>query len=201
MSSITKTIVRYFFQGLLILAPISITLYLIVYLIRLIGSWLEVVGITIHPLVDPLIGFAAAMLLIIIIGMIGSSIVARPFLLMGERLVEKAPLIKTIYSSVKDMLSAVVGSKRRFNKPVLVTTDKNSNIQKLGFVTQTDLTDLGLPVGKVAVYLPFSYGFNGMLIIVPTDSVTPVDSSAADVMKFIVSGGVTELDHHEKDTI
>lgn len=197
----TKTIVRCFFQGLLILAPISITIYLIFYLVQKIGSWLSLFGITVHPLVDPLIGFTAAMILIVIIGMIGSSIVARPFLLMADRAVEKAPLVKTIYSSIKDMLSAFVGSKRRFNKPVLVLTNKDANISKLGFVTHTDLHELGIPSSKVAVYLPFSYGFNGMLIIVPAENVTPVDASAADVMKFIVSGGVTEIDHHEKDFI
>lgn len=193
-SDFMKSLVRYFFQGLLILAPISITIYLIVFMVRKIGSWLDLFGITVHPYVDPLIGFVAAMLIIILFGMLGSSIVARPFLLMLERLVEKAPLIKTVYSSVKDMLSAFVGNKRRFNKPVLVLTNKEAGIYKLGFMTQSDLNELGILGNKVAVYLPYSYAFSGMLIIVSAENVTPVSASAADVMKFIISGGVTEIE-------
>lgn len=188
-----KSLVRYFFQGLLILAPIGITAYLIVVMVRTIGSWLDLFGFSIHPYVDPLIGFVAAMIIIIFIGMVGSTIAARPFLLLFERLVEKAPLIKTVYSSIKDMLSAFVGNKRRFNKPVLVLVNKEANISKLGFMTQSDLAELGIS-DKVAVYLPYSYAFSGMLIIVPSENVTPVSASAADVMKFIISGGVTEID-------
>jgi uncharacterized membrane protein len=193
-NSFTKTLLRYFFQGLLILAPIGITVYLIVVMVRKIGSWMDLFGLTFNPLIDPLIGFIAAMVIIVLIGMIGSSIVARPTLLMIERLVEKAPLIKTIYSSVKDLLSAFVGNKRRFNKPVMVLTNRENGISKLGFITTEDLSHLGIKSDKVAVYLPYSYAFSGMLLIVPAENVTPVSASAADVMKFIISGGVTEID-------
>jgi uncharacterized membrane protein len=112
---------------------------------------------------------------------------------MMDRLVEKAPLIKTIYSSVKDLMGAFVGSKKRFNKPVLVLTNREAGIYKLGFITQTDLHELGISE-MVAVYLPYSYAFSGMLIIVDQKNIRPIDASSADVMKFIISGGVTDID-------
>jgi len=189
-----KSVIRYFFQGLLILVPISLTVYIIALIVITVGSWLSYLGLSVHPMVDPLIGFIGAIIIIVIIGIIGSSIVVQPFLVIFDRMLEKAPLIKTIYSSVKDLMSAFVGSKKRFNKPVLVTTNKADGIQKLGFITQNDISELGIPGEKVAVYLPYSYAFSGMLIIVPRANVTPLELSSADVMKFIISGGVTEIE-------
>jgi uncharacterized membrane protein len=91
-------------------------------------------------------------------------------------------------------LSAFVGSKKRFNKPVLVTINKENNIQQLGFITKEDLSDLSLKKDHVAVYVPLSYSFSGNLLIVPSDHITVVDHSSAEVMKFIVSGGVTDME-------
>ncbi|MDA0713786.1 MAG: DUF502 domain-containing protein, partial [Bacteroidetes bacterium] len=107
---------------------------------------------------------------------------------------ERIPLIKTLYTSVSDLLSAFVGDKRRFNRPVLVKLTKMADIEKLGFITSEDLSELGIDGGRIAVYLPHSYAFSGNLFIVPAENVTPLDANAAEVMKFIVSGGVAEVD-------
>jgi uncharacterized membrane protein len=99
-----------------------------------------------------------------------------------------------VYGSIKDFMSAFVGSKKRFNKPVLITINKENNIQQLGFITKEDLSELKISKGTVAVYVPLSYSISGNLLIVPTDHITVVDASSAEVMKFIVSGGVTDID-------
>jgi uncharacterized membrane protein len=151
-------------------------------------------GIHIHPVVDPFIGFFAVVVLVVIMGMVGSSLFLQPLFNIIEHNIERAPLIKTIYTSVKDLLSAFVGKKKRFNKPVLVTTNRNPEIQKMGFVTNEDLTDLNINKEKVAVYIPYSYAFSGMLVIVDKVNVTPINASSAEVMKFIVSGGVTDIE-------
>jgi uncharacterized membrane protein len=93
---------------------------------------------------------------------------------------------------VKDLLSAFVGKERKFDKPVLVSLDSEGVLKRLGFITSEDLTDLGI-VNKIAVYLPSSYGVLGELYIVPTDKIEIIDANSADVMKFIVSGGVTKV--------
>ena len=112
---------------------------------------------------------------------------------------DKAPIIKTVYTSVQDLVAAFVGQKKKFNQPVLVKLTKDSNLEKPGFITRESLDLLGIPKGKVAVYLPHSYAWSGNLFIVPEDQVTPLSISASEMMKFIVSGGVSSLEG-EKET-
>jgi uncharacterized membrane protein len=189
-----KKILRYFIQGLIILVPVAITAIVVYKLIDVVGSFFNIFGIIVSPMIDPFIVTGSAIALIFIAGVLGSSIILRPIFIMFDNLIEHTPLIKTVYSSMKDLLSAFVGSKKRFNKPVLVTINKENNIQQLGFVTRKDLSELKIKTGTVAVYIPMSYSFSGNLIIVPADHITIVDASAQEVMKFIISGGVTNID-------
>jgi uncharacterized membrane protein len=189
-----KNILRYFIQGLIILVPVAITAYVVYKLIDLVGSFFSVFGIIVSPVIDPFIVMGSAIALIFVAGILGSSIILRPLFIMFDNLIEHTPFIKTVYSSMKDLLSAFVGNKKRFNKPVLVTINKENNIQKLGFVTREDLSELQIRAGMVAVYIPMSYSFSGNLLIVPTDHITLINASAPAVMKFIISGGVTDID-------
>jgi uncharacterized membrane protein len=91
------------------------------------------------------------------------------------------------------MLSAFVGNEKRFNKPVMIQVSREAEIFKLGFVTQKDLSYLGIKEGKSAVYLPHSFNFSGNLFIVDNDLITPIDAPSDEVMKFIVSGGITRI--------
>ncbi|WP_431198798.1 DUF502 domain-containing protein [Mucilaginibacter sp. P25] len=90
------------------------------------------------------------------------------------------------------MTEAFVGEEKKFNEPVLVEVNE-FGLKKIGFLVQKDLTKIGLP-GEVAVYFPYSYSFAGQVIIIAADRVKPMDKSAADVMKFVISGGVSGLD-------
>jgi uncharacterized membrane protein len=189
-----KNIIRYFIQGLLITVPIGLSLYILAQIIIKVGSILEYFSISLHPIVDPFLGTLLVIISIVIIGMIGSSILVQPLLIIFDKLVDKTPVIKTLYSSVKDFMNAFVGNKKKFNKPVLVTINKENNVQQIGFITQKDLNMLGINDTKVAVYLPNSYAVAGVLLVVPSESVTPLNASSAEVMKFIVSGGVTTVD-------
>lgn len=187
-------ILRYFIQGLIITVPVAITAYVVYSIVVLVGSFFSVFGVIVSPVVDPFIVLGSALGLIFLMGLLGSSIILRPLFIMFDSAMEHTPLIKTVYSSIKDLFSAFVGSKKRFNKPVLVTINKENNIQQLGFVTQEDLSELKIKVGTVAVYVPLSYSFSGNLLIVPLDHITYVEASSSEVMKFVVSGGVTDID-------
>jgi uncharacterized membrane protein len=189
-----KKVLRYFIQGLVITVPVVITGVVVYKIIIFIRSLFSIFGTIVSPLIDPLIVTGIALILIVLMGMLGSSIILRPLFSVIDNALEHTPFIKTIYSSIKDLLSAFVGSKKRFNKPVLVTINKENNIQQLGFITQEDLTELNIKIGTVAVYVPLSYSFSGNLLIVPADHITIVDASSSEVMKFIVSGGVTDID-------
>jgi uncharacterized membrane protein len=192
-----KRILNYFLQGLLFVVPIAITLWVIFKSILWIDSLLPFqIPINVPGLPSlqiPGLGLLTIFVFISIVGFISERYIRNPLFGYIERMIEKAPLVKLIYSSVKDLVNAFVGEKRRFNKPVLVKINKESDISRIGFITQEQLTDLGIENEMVAVYLPFSYSFAGELIIVPRSNIRPLKGSGTDAMKFIISGGVTEI--------
>lgn len=192
-----KKIANYFFQGLLFVVPAVVTFYVVWLAIIWMDSLLPI-KITIPvPGVEnlrlPGLGILVILAVITFLGYIGTRFVRNPFFVLFENVMERTPLLKVIYSSVKDLIEAFVGEKKRFTQPVLVTVNANPSVQRVGFVTETDLTSIGLSSDRMAVYLPFSYGFNGQLVIVDSSQVQKIDASGTDMMKFVISGGVTDI--------
>ena len=190
----TKNIVNYFFKGLLLLAPITITIWAIIELFNLIDGLLKDLIISIIGREIPGLGILLLLIIISVIGYLGSTIIFNPIVTYFDKLMARAPLIKIIYTAVKDLVSAFVGQKKRFTEPVSVRIGKDSNLEKLGFITNKDLSVIGMTNEKVAVYLPHSYAWSGNLFIVPTEHITVVNASSTDVMKFIISAGVTNIE-------
>ena len=189
-----RGVVNYFFQGLLFITPISITIWAIVKLFAIINGLLqgyidEWLGVDI-----PGLGLIILLISITMVGLLGSTILFMPIINYFDNLLIKAPLVKIIYSAVKDLVSAFVGKKKRFNQPVLVRMSINADLEQIGFVTNSDLSILGESNEKVAVYLPHSYAWSGRLYIVPAANVKPINASSTDVMKFVISAGVTQID-------
>lgn len=178
-----KKLTRYFFEGLLFLIPLVATVYVIFIIFKKID------GLFMFSI--PGMGFAVTIVTITFIGFLVSNLIAKKLMAMLDRGITRLPLVKMIYTSIKDLISAFVGEKKSFNKPVLVTLSPGSNVQVMGFVTKDSLSRFGLE-GSVAVYLPQSYNFAGNLIVVPKNQVTPLNADSGRVMAFIVSGGVTE---------
>ncbi|MFO7939335.1 MAG: DUF502 domain-containing protein [Bacteroidales bacterium] len=188
-----KRLLSYFFQGLIYIAPLGVTFFILytlfIYLdglfVPLTKKWLNF-----HI---PGLGLILVFLLVAFLGYMGKSIIAQPIKYFTNKLLAKAPLVKVIYSSIKDLLSAFVGKERKFNTPVLVTVNPVSDLEKMGFLTQEDVSHIGIEGKKVAVYFPHSYNFSGEMFIVPAAQVKKINAAASDVMKFIVSGGVTNI--------
>ncbi|UCD34251.1 MAG: DUF502 domain-containing protein [Nitrospiraceae bacterium] len=177
-----KRLTKYFFEGLLVLVPLVATMYVVYVVFRKIDG--------IFKFTIPGMGFIVTILTIIAVGFISSNFLAKKLVGLVDRIFTRLPLVKMIYTAVKDLISAFVGDKKSFNKPVLVTLVPGSSVQAIGFVTRESLTNLGCG-DRTAVYLPQSYNFAGNLIVVPRDQVTPLTADSGDVMAFIVSGGVT----------
>jgi uncharacterized membrane protein len=179
-------------QGVLYVAPISVTVYAVYMVFNFLDSSFAFL-VPNQPF--PGMGILLGLVMLIIIGYLGSHFLNRRLVYEFDRLIERAPLIKVIYFSVRDLLSTFVDKKKRLGKPVVVQVSKEMNLYRAGFVTQKNLSDLGLSTDYVAVYFPHSYAFSGELYITHKDNITevPPESSAADVMKFIVSGGVTKI--------
>lgn len=188
-----KKTFRYFLQGLLYIAPIGITVY-ILYMIfsfvdGLLQEWLErFLGISI-----PGLGLLITIALLVIIGFLGQTFIARPFKSIFNKLMKRIPILKVIYSAFSDLFSAFVGKEKKFNQPVIVKVNKSLDLEKLGFLTEEDLS-LVDEKEKVAVYFPHSYNWSGELFLVPRDQVRIIDVPPADVLKFIVSAGVADWD-------
>lgn len=182
MKSFLRRVIRYFFSGTIFIVPLVAT----VYFIYMSFTWLD----SRLNLPYPGLGFLIIFTGITIFGYF-SSIFA--FRRMGEwfdHLVNRIPLVKLIYSSIKDLLAAFVGDKKKFDKPVLVLINKENQLHRIGFITQSDLTELGLK-DMVVVYFPQSYAVAGDHYVVPRENVKPLNVPGPVAMKFIVSGGVS----------
>ena len=176
-------LLTYFLRGLLLVAPAAITIYIFVGIVRFAD--------TIIPGTYPGLGLITILSFILIIGIFSYSLVFKHVLDWMDGMMLKSPLAKMIYSSIKDLFGAFMGEKKMFNQPVMVLFFKETGIYRMGFVTQTDLSEFGMK-DMVAVYFPMSYNFSGDLFMVPVENIKPVSGVAsADALKFVVSGGVT----------
>jgi len=178
-----RQLANYFLRGLLISAPLALTLYVCWLTIH----WFDaLLGTRI-----PGLGVVTAVLVITAIGALGSNLVTRGAVAVIDRAIEKLPFVRLVYSSTKDLLNAFVGEQRRFNRPVSARIGEGeAAVHLLGFVTADTLESLGLG-NQVAVYVPFSYSVAGHVLVIPAERVQPLETDAADAMAFIVSGGVT----------
>lgn len=192
--SISVRFIRYFMQGLLIVMPIFFTVYLSFQILDILDHILpESVHHKLKELIHfhiPGLGLVIVILIITTVGFLTSSFFAKPLLDFIENIIKQIPLVNFIYSSFKDFVDAFVGNNKKFKNPVLVRLNKDSELYKLGFVTQESLEFIDISE-KIAVYVPHSYNFSGDLFIVDRENITKLNASGADVMKFIVSGGVT----------
>ena len=186
-----KKLIRYFLQGLIYVAPLAITIYAIYFIFSVIDGSLQSYFEQWFNTRIPGLGIVVIFLLISLLGFIGQSILFRPFKNLLSNLMDKAPIVKVVYTSIRDLLNAFVGKEKKFNQPVLVRVNTISELEKVGFLTQEDLTDLDI-MDKVAVYFPHSYNFSGEMFIVPREHVRPFKMAPAEAMKFIVSGGIAK---------
>jgi uncharacterized membrane protein len=190
----SSRLLNYFFQGLLFITPITITVWAIITFFNYINGLLQGYVDVLIGIYIPGLGLIILLIMITLIGFLGSTIIFQPIINYFDKLLIKAPLIKILYTAVKDLVSAFVGKKKRFNRPVLVKINKETELEKIGFVTNDDLSIIGQTNEKVAVYLPHSYAWSGNLFIVPANHITTINASSTEVMKFVISAGVTNID-------
>ena len=195
-----KRILSYFIRGLVLIAPLYATGLIIWTGVEFLD---QIIPINIRisdsqTVYLPGLGVLIILGSIILLGFFFSTVVPTSFLKFTEGIMRRIPLVSLIYYSIKDLILAFVGDKKKFNQPVLVTMYKDTGIKKIGFITQTDLSHLKI-TDHVAVYMPLSYSLSGELFIVPTENVSVLDAKSTDVMKMLVSGGVSlKVPPHEE---
>ena len=192
--SFGKRLVSYFFQGLLLIAPASFTVYVIYKIFDLFDSGTKPTFEQYFHFSFPGLGILVFAGFVTMLGFIGSTVLIKPILNIIESLLEHTPLVKDIYVSFKDFFGAFISNKKKFKKPVIVEMGKGAGIFRLGFITDEDLSEFDIK-DKVAVYLPLSYTFAGQLYLVNKDQITLLPASmSADTIKYILSGGVMEVE-------
>jgi uncharacterized membrane protein len=177
-----KRLAQYFLRGLVVITPVALTLWVCWWAVSTVDNLIDV-GIPGAGIVITLVG-------ITLVGALASNLVTRGVVGLVDRVLERLPFVRLLYTSTKDLLNAFVGEQRRFNRPVRAQLDQAGNLWTLGFVTAEGTERLGMP-GFVAVYLPQAYNFAGNLIILPSAQVEAVEGEGAEIMAFIVSGGVS----------
>lgn len=176
-----RRLLAFFLRGLVVVTPLAVTVYIVWFTLKTIDGWLN--------LRIPGLGLLITLAMITLVGFLASTVITRSAFRAIENMLNRLPFVRLLYTSTRDLLSAFVGKHKRFDRPVLVEVANDVSI--FGFVTQDALTNLPDAAGEVAVYCPQSYNFAGQLLVVPTSRVTPVTAASADVLAFIVSGGVT----------
>jgi uncharacterized membrane protein len=201
--TLTK-LLQLFLQGLIVLAPIGITIWVVLGLFNYVDGFLPNIVNNLAPDILekdaagnlrrlPGLGFLVVVSLVLLVGWLSSLFVVGRLVAVFDTVLERTPGIKFIYSSVKDFLEAFAGNKKKFDKPVLVNVDA-PDVWRIGFITQQSTKDMGME-GHVTVYVPHSYAISGITYIVPREKIRELPSNIhpADAMKFVVSGGVTAV--------
>ena len=197
-----KGLLQYFLQGLLILAPIAITFWAIAAVFEFVDGILPNIIHGIYPAliedahghlrIIPGVGFVVVIALVLLVGYASSSFVFTKIVEGFDKLLQKTPGIKIIYSTLKDFFEAFAGEKKKFTNNVLANVD-NNDVWRIGFITQDDMVEFGLK-DYVAVYIPMSYSISGNVYLIPKTRIKAITNiSAAQTMKFAVSGGVTDV--------
>lgn len=177
-----KILLNYFLRGLLLVVPTALTVFILVQVV----SWMD----NLIPIKIPGLGLITVLAAVTGIGFLANTIVARPVIKFLESVLQKIPLVGFIFTAINDLVKAFVGEKQKFDQPVLVPFDGDGMLYKPGFITQTDLEKIGLP-GMVTVYLPHSYNFSGNVFIVNAEKLIELRGRNTEIMKYIVSGGVS----------
>jgi uncharacterized membrane protein len=172
---------RYFLAGLVFLVPIAVTVYALWAAFSAVDGWIDL-GI-------PGLGVVIVVAGVTLLGFLSQLFITAPLLRLIDRAIQRVPFVKLLYGAIRDLLAAVAGDKKRFDRPVLVQVGEG--IEVLGFITRDDLDAMGVE-GRMAVYLPQSYNFAGQTIVVRQEQVTPLDVSPADAMTFALSAGIAK---------
>jgi uncharacterized membrane protein len=198
-----KKIIQYLLQGLLIIAPLAITIYSIYWIVSTVDNWVPIFREPVKDIDGKIVsyevknyglGFLAILSAIITIGYLSSFFIQTKLFSLFDHWLEKTPGIKFIYTSTRDFFEAFAGDKRKFNQSVLANVF-SEDVWIVGFLTDEEMAKFDMGADKVAVYVPQAYNFAGQLYILPRDKVRKIDKiTSGEAMKYAVTGGVVDLD-------
>ena len=192
-TTLFKKIFRYFIQGVIVVAPIGITAYILYWMFEKVDNILR------PFLTVPGLGFVIIIVFIVLVGWVSSNFLMGSVITFFDQWMERTPVIKFIYTSTKDFFEAFAGDKRKFNQAVLANVFAD-DVWIVGFLTDEEMGKFEMGEGMVAVYVPQSYNFAGQLYVLPRDKVRKIEKiTSGEAMKYAVTGGVVDLDAERVD--
>jgi len=201
MKELMTALIGYFLRGLLFVAPIGITIAVISWFVRFLNDLISPISEGLFPFPVPGLGFLLVFVVLAMLGFVASHLISISAENWFDRAMGRTPLVKVIYFSVKDIISLFSDKQEKLGKPVKVRVLKDPLQYRLGFITQSDLKSFGFGEEMISVYLPLSYGIVGNQMVVHRDDVEYLNIPTTDVMKFIVSGGVTHVGGKGKEEV
>lgn len=199
-----NTLGKLFLKGLAVVIPIALTLAILWWMAagaeRLMGSILK------YTLPDgwyvPGMGLASGLALVVLIGLLSHVIIFQKIFHLGDAIFHRLPLVKTIYTALKDFIAYLNPDKdSKMNKVVMVQLPGQS-FQLIGFVTREQFDDLPFtPAAEdpVAVYMPMSYQIGGYTLFLPRTALTPLDIPFETAMRLVLTGVVTQERENNKN--
>lgn len=189
-----KRLASYALQGLVAVLPVALTIYLIYWLLV---SMEAVASIAIRAVLPndwyfQGLGLLSALVLLILVGMLVDGYVVRHLLRLGDSLMSRIPLVKSVYGAIQDVLRALSITRDKSADSV-VLVEVQPDMQLIGFITGRNIASRLMPAGGeeiIGVYLPMSYQLGGYTVYVPVSSVRPVDISVEEAMRIAVTGGI-----------
>jgi uncharacterized membrane protein len=202
MRIIARKALTYFLQGVLVVAPVAITIYLLVWMFTSIDDLLPIFTKTdqFGRTVSHNRGLGVVIILgaLVSIGYLSSNFITGRLFRLFDNMLERVPGIKVVYSTIKDFFEAFAGNKRKFTKPVMVLLRKDPELWQIGFITQEDLSKITSD-NLISVYMPHSYAVSGFTLFVNPANVRPiVGVEAAAAMKMAISGGIAGYDDDDE---
>ena len=187
--TISRKLLNYFLRGLMVVLPLALTLGVIYWFLGFVAGILGL-NTDSQNLKLMFVYFVIGIATITIIGYFVRGLVAKQILDFFEGIIEKAPGLKFIFGTTRDITEAFMGDNKKFNRPVVAHL--SDGVHKVGFLTRDNADFLGCE-GSSVVYFPYSYGLNGEMLIVENSRLKPLDAVASNVTKFVVSGGAVSL--------
>jgi uncharacterized membrane protein len=191
-----RAIGRIFVTGLLTVLPVVMTVYFAVWLLRLMEEFFgkQVDWLLPEGMYRTGMGIALAILVVFGVGLLMHAYVFRRLFDFFEKVLLEIPLIRSVYGALRDLLGLFAEHKEPALQVVAVRFGGGDTAMRLlGFVTRADFADVAKGLGgdgDVAVYLPMSYQIGGYTVFVPRSTLSPVDMSREDAMKFILTAGL-----------
>jgi uncharacterized membrane protein len=190
------TLGKLFLKGLVVVIPAALTLAILWWLAggaeRLLGGLLS--GFLPDGWYIPGMGLLSAVAITILLGLLTHVILFQRLFAVGEAILNRLPLVKSIYSAIKDFMAYLSPDSKEAMRKVVLVKLPGQSFELIGFITREDFSRLPVELtvaDPVAVYLPFSYQIGGYTLFLPRSSLTPIDISFEDAMKLVLTGAVT----------